>query len=175
MDLKTSENNLKVVTVGRSDNIYPGNFTSNEIKIILQYATGHVINLFSGKSIIGDLRIDFACKEATNNWDVFDFLENSNLIDFDTVILDAPYNKIFADKYQKLGNTPKQFIIFANAKKTTRLFQLIRDKINPKIIIMKSWNYYIPFGYYLLKGFLCYTGGFRKSTLLLIFRKFRGF
>ena len=42
-----------------------------------------------------------------------------------TVIIDAPYNQKFADTYKKLGNTPKQFIIFANTEKTTLLFILL--------------------------------------------------
>jgi len=44
----------------------------------------------------------------------------------------------------------------------------ISNILKPNRIILKSWNYYIPKGYILNKGFLCYAGGYRKSTILLI-------
>ena len=77
-------------------------------------------------------------------------------------------------KYQKLikeeseFKKEEQFLIFANAKKTTKLFELIKEKLNPERIILKSWNYYVPEGYELKKAYLCYAGGYRKPTILLI-------
>ena len=41
----------------------------------------------------------------------------------------------------------------------------------PEIIILKSWNYYLPKGYNLKKVYLCYPGGYRKSTILLILKR----
>ena len=168
--------NMEIITVSNGDNKYPGNFTPKEIKIIKKYSKGsRITNLFSGISIIGDNRVDFSNPKANIKCDVFEWLEllSNGYKNYykQTVIIDAPYNQRFADKYQKIGNTPKQFIIFANAKDTTKLFNLISKKINPRIIILKSWNYYVPKGYKLEKGYLCYPGGYRKSTLLLILRK----
>ena len=95
-------------------------------------------------------------------------------INFDTIIIDAPYNEKFARKYSKYNGDhsfdKEQFIIFANARKTTELFSYIYN-IDPKIIIIKSWNYYIPKGYTLKFGFLCYAGGYRKPTILEILEK----
>jgi hypothetical protein len=162
--------NLEIINVGNGTKEYPGNFTRKEIDIININTEGLVVNLFSGKSNIGYRRIDYAYGNV--KMDVFDYLESCKPIDVkQTIILDAPYNQKFADKYQGLGNTPKQFIIFANTKDTTRLFNLIREKVDPEIIIMKSWNYYIPLGYKLKKGYLCYAGGYRKSTILLILER----
>ena len=161
---------LEIITVGNGSNEYFGNFTKKENKIILENSTGKILNLFSGKSKIGHVRVDFEYGNCT--MDVFDYL--NNIIEmtnyFDTIIIDAPYNKKFGNKYQKIGNTPKQFIIFADTKKTIILWDKIIE-LNPKIIILKSWNYYIPKGYILEKGYLCYAGGYRKSTLLLILHK----
>lgn len=166
---------FKIIKVGNGNNNYPGNFTKKELKIIKRNSIGRIINLFSGNSKIGHFRIDFNNRNATHNQDVFNWLESLTdgfkIFYQQTVIIDAPYNQKFANKYQKLGNTPKQFIIFADTKNTTKLFTLIKEKINPLIIIIKSWNFYEPAGYELLKGFLCYAGGFRKPTLLEILKK----
>jgi hypothetical protein len=158
---------LKLVKVGNGSDEYPGNFTKQEITIINRFKKGKTLNLFSGRSLIGNERIDFSCKEATINQDVFEFLKKNDLY-FDTVILDPPYNSNFARIYEKLGNTPKQFIVFANSDKTAALFDLIEEKVNPKRIIIKSWNYYVPKNFKMLDAFVCYPGGYRKSTILMI-------
>ena len=162
--------NLEIITVGNGNNKYFGNFTAKERNIILKNCTGKILNLFSRKSKIGHTRIDFEFGNCT--MDVFDYLNYITLLKnyFETIIIDAPYNQKFGNKYQKIGNTPKQFIIFANTRQTTILWNKIIE-LNPKIIILKSWNYYIPKGYQLKKGYLCYPGGYRKSTLLLIMSK----
>ena len=159
---------LEVITVGNGSNEYFGNFTRKEITIIKEYIIEYSLNLFSGKSLLGDVRVDYQFGNIKMN--VFEYL-NTCKRSYKTVIIDAPYNKKLAIKYQKLSNTPKQFIIFANTKDTTILFNLITEKIKPEIIILKSWNYYIPKGYRLKKGYLCYAGGFRKSTILLILER----
>jgi hypothetical protein len=163
-------NKIKIICVGNGDSSYPGNFAKKERDLINKNTFGRVLHLFSGRSLIGDVRIDFSTKEATINDDVFNYLVNCEE-KFETVILDPPYNDIFAKKYQKIGNTPNQFIVFANSKKTTELFNLIREKIDPSKIIIKSWNYYVPKGYEDIGSYLCYAGGYRKSTILMICNK----
>ena len=168
---------IEKINVGNGDKKYPGNFTKREKEIILRLIKEHrgkVLHLFSGKSLIGDIRVDYTCKEATHNFNVFDFLrEGKNLRYFNIVIIDPPYNERFALKYQKIGLTGKQFVIFAQASKTTELFTLIREKINPYLLIIKSWNYYLPEGFNEERSnaFLCYAGGYRKSTILMVCRK----
>ncbi len=160
---------LEVIKVGNGTSDYPGNFTNKENEIIGRYMVGNTLHLFSGRSKIGNVRIDFGREEATHGGDVFLWLPTIENY-FRTIIIDAPYNRKFADKYKKITPTSDQFIIFAQTKKTTDLFNhLIRMK--PERIILKSWNYYIVKGYHLLKGFLCYAGGYRKPTLLLIMKK----
>ena len=161
---------MELIKVGNGSSDYPGNFTKKENNIILKNIKGRSLNIFSGNSKIGDIRIDFYNKHTTLNNDVFNYLKYCKYKSFDTIIIDAPYNQRFADKYQKIGNTPKQFIIFANAKKTTELFELVK-KISPQIIILKSWNYYCVAGYNIKKCYVCYPGGYRKSTFLIVMEK----
>ena len=162
--------NIKVINVSNGTSEYPGNFTPQEIDIITRSIKGTCLHLFSGKSLIGDVRVDFSQKEATHNRDVFNYIQEFNGF-VDTILLDPPYNERFAEKYNKLaGFETNQFIIFANASKTTELFnQIIR--INPKRIIIKSWNYYVPKGYTDIGSYLCYAGGYRKPTILMICEK----
>ena len=160
---------MQIITVSNGSSNYPGNFTNEEIKIINENCTGRILNLFSGKSDIGDHRIDFRFGNYKIK-DVFEYLNYATHGEFQTIIIDAPYNQKFADKYRKLGFTRRQFIIFADTKRTTLLFKKIRI-LDPEIIIIKSWNYYIPKGYEVLKSYLCYPGGYRKSTILLILKK----
>ena len=157
---------MEIITVSNGSNEYPGNFTPKEKTIIRYNSTGRVLNLFSGKSLLGDVRVDFSFGNVKE--DVFYYMASVSEY-FDTVILDAPYNKKVADKYQEIGDTPNQFIIFVNSRMTTVLFDYIL-KMRPKIIILKSWNYYVPKGYEVLKSYLCYPGGYRKSTILLILK-----
>ena len=70
---------IDILKVGNGTKDYPGNFTKKEVNIINSFSTGKIINIFSGKSKIGDLRLDFSCKEATNNCDVFEYLEYNDL------------------------------------------------------------------------------------------------
>lgn len=158
--------------VGNGTPNYPGDFTKKEKSLIRSHSKGKILNLFSGISTLGNIRVDYSSKMANINMDVFQFLELFNQ-KFNTVIIDPPYNQRFADKYQKIGNTPKQFIIFASVKQTKRLFSLIEKQINPDILIIKSWNYYLPLGYSEenSQAYLCYAGGYRKSTILMICKR----
>jgi len=161
---------MELIKVGNGTNKYPGNFTKKKLKIIKENLTGMTLHLFSGKSEIGETRVDYV--HGNVKMDVFYYLENSTALHlFKTVIIDAPYNKRFAEKYQKLGNTSKQFIIFANVPQTRQLFNLLEEKVKPEIIILKSWNYYVPANYQLKKLFLCYAGGYRKLTVLEILER----
>ena len=152
---------------GNRKKLYPGDFTKREIDLISKWVKGRSLHIFSGKSNIGDVRVDYSMTEATINMDVFEYLEMAikKKIWFKTIILDPPYNARFAKKYQALGETAKQFIVFANARKTTVLFNLLRE-LAPTYIIMKSWNIY-PFKEMEISEIrLCYAGGYRKPTIL---------
>lgn len=159
---------LKLINVDNGDSSYPGSFAKKEIEIIKHWVNpDKTLHLFSGNSDIGKERVDFANENATVKCDVFDFLRG-NVEKYDYVILDPPYNDKFADKYnKKSGVEYNQFVVFADSKKTSMLFDLICKKVDPKCIIMKSWYYYILNGYEFNDGYICYAGGFRKPTFLL--------
>ena len=159
---------IELITVGNGSKDYVGNFTKKEKEIIMENLRYPVLNLFSGKSDFKSINIDFKYGNVKKK-DVFEFLPIA-LLGYKTIIIDAPYNQKFAKKYQKIGNTPKQFIIFANAKKTTELFNHVR-RLNAEIIILKSWNYYVVKGYSILKLYICYAGGYRKPTFLIIMKR----
>ena len=159
---------MKLIKVGNGSAEYPGNFTKKEIRIIKNKIEGKTLHLFSGKSDIGEVRIDY--KYGNFRVDVIYYLKCVSKNAFQTIIIDAPYNQKFADIYQKLGNTPDQFIIFADTKKTTELFELV-DYLCPDLIILKSWNYYCLPRYEIKESYLCYPGGYRKSTILLIMKR----
>jgi len=163
---------IKLIKIGNGSKDYPGNFTKFEKEIIIENTLDFSLNLFSGNSIIGNIRVDYTSKNATHNCNVFDYLNHCIIfnIKFNTIIIDAPYNDKFGNIYQKIGNTPKQFIIFASTKKTTELFEKI-IKIAPEIIILKSWNYYCLKGYKIKECYVCYPGGYRKSTFLIVMEK----
>ena len=123
---------LVVIHVDNGSDLYPGSFAVLEQKIIKKYLKNPSLHLFSGRSTIGTVRVDFACEEATIHADVFDYLEHCTE-KFNTVILDPPYNEKFAKKYDEIAKSGKrkQFIIFADTKRTTRLFAMIR-KLDPR-------------------------------------------
>jgi len=100
---------LELIKVDNGNNTYPGSFTKKEIEIIENNIFGYCVHLFSGKSKIGNVRVDFDCPEATLNDDVFAFLERNNYGNVDTVILDPPYNEKFGLKYQKLIKEESEF------------------------------------------------------------------
>jgi hypothetical protein len=158
-------NKLNIITIGNNKSNFVGAFVNKEITIIKKWIEPPCLHLFSGSSKIGDTRIDISHENATHNMDVFDFLE-TNQDDFKTILLDPVYNK----KHEKIYNTHGQiftsFSMFANTPKTSLLWKLI-SKLRPEKIILKSWYYYIPRNYDFEEGYLCYPGGYRKSTILL--------
>ena len=168
-DREDEEKSITLLRVSNGDSKYPGNFTIEEEKIINNNIIRPCLHLFSGSSDIGGHRVDFSNPRANIHEDVFDFLRE-DLGPVRSIIIDAPYNKRFADEYQKIGNTEEQFIIFANATKTTILFDRI-DRIDPEIIILKSWNYYCLKRYRIKKCYVCYAGGYRKPTFLIIMKR----
>lgn len=169
---------MKIITVGNSGaEDYPGNFTKEEDELIKANMIGKVLHLFSGRSLIGDIRVDFSQEEATIKSDVFEYLRTHQNEQVDTIVLDPPYNDRFADKYDKANKSgnkhqQKQFVIFANSRETTELFQLMAG-LKPKRIIMKSWQYYnfSTYGYTDIGSYICYAGGYRKPTFLMICEK----
>ena len=79
---------------------YPGAFTptvEKDIKLMLQAIRAKkrkridVLHLFSGVSLLGEVRVDLARPEATNRQDVLQFVKQDKNT-WDAVILDPPYD-----------------------------------------------------------------------------------
>lgn len=109
---------FEITGLGRNYAGYPGAFPTAVIKIINQTVYGRVLNLFSGVSYIGDVRVDLLRPEATDNIDVFDFIKKDTRI-WDFVILDPPYAiksapeklKIYGSIKPFTGNKPYQHLM----------------------------------------------------------------
>ncbi len=174
LDIHKTNQPLIIHTVGNGSPKYPGDFTPKEIKIMSYFTKGkNSLHLFSGRSSIGNVRIDYSCDEATTKADVFNWLKAHSNDHYDVVILDPPYNNKFGKKYRELGKTPEQFIVFEHSRKTSELFTYISKYIQPKIIIIKSWNYFVPRGYEDIGSYCGYAGAYRKPTFLMITRRKR--
>lgn len=90
----------EVIKVGCSVD-YQGGFRAPLDKIIERTAEkiGHpILHLYSGRSKIGDERIDLATKEATINTDVGEYLKQKPKQRWRLVLLDPPYAIQSADK-----------------------------------------------------------------------------
>lgn len=108
---------IEACGLGRNYHSYPGSFTNKVRRIILDTVKGSVLHLFSGVSEIGDVRVDLTRPEATDNVDVFAFINNPHdhrIWDF--VIADPPYAiksapdklKVYGDMRPFTGNIPFQ-------------------------------------------------------------------
>lgn len=98
----------EVTGMGFNTTGYAGAFTPtiNKIikEIIFDLKSPNVLNLFSGVSKIGNVRIDIERPEATLRMDVLDFIRN-NGEHWDLVILDPPYEIKRKKKLEQYGKT----------------------------------------------------------------------
>lgn len=92
---------------------YRGGFPLNIQRIISELvSTGRpVLHLYSGRSDIGDVRVDLECPEATHNMTVEEFIKTDRTV-WEWVILDPPYKikrieflKDYADARPLTGNS----------------------------------------------------------------------
>jgi len=81
---------VEITGLGMNRTGYPGAFTPTVDRIINQTIYGKVLNLFSGVSKIGDVRVDIERLEATHRKHVLTFIEQDTRY-WDFIILDPPY------------------------------------------------------------------------------------
>jgi hypothetical protein len=99
---------IEACGLGYNTTGYPGAFTDPVNKIIKNTISGRVLNLFSGVSLIGDVRVDLLRPEATHNCDVFDFIKNNTEV-WNFVIADPPYAIKSAPHKLKIYGSTKPF------------------------------------------------------------------
>jgi len=76
--------------MGFNNSGYPGAFTKPVQNIIKSLISSPTLNLYSGSSRIGDVRVDIEHSNATDNLDVDEFIKADSR-DWNWVILDPPY------------------------------------------------------------------------------------
>jgi len=87
---------LETIGMGTNNTGYPGAFPVAIQSLICGLTFGKVLHLFSGSSRIGDVRVDIEHKNATENCDIREFIENDGAY-YNWVVLDPPYAIIRAE------------------------------------------------------------------------------
>lgn len=158
-----------------------GGFHRKEEQLIRKYVKVPCLHLFSGSSLIGDMRVDWSHPHATHYGDLFEFLEQNleELLQrgFKTVIYDPPYSERQADKYGRRYNIPpEKRYWYTNLQpmnvKTRQLHKAI-EAIHPDIIITRGWRSQ-PWrlrGYQIIDELLVDWGRKRTFTLLQVFKR----
>lgn len=83
----------EVKFMGYNKHGYPGAFPNKVEEVIVKVVKTPCLHLFSGCSLIGDLRVDIERPEATHRMDVFKFLETKEAQkEWLWCLLDPPYN-----------------------------------------------------------------------------------
>ena len=90
-DLSEELIEVKPEFMGFNNTGYPGAFPPRVESRIRAIAESPCLHLFSGRSKIGDVRVDFDRPEATRNVDVLEFLKTEKR-DWKFVIADPPYD-----------------------------------------------------------------------------------
>jgi hypothetical protein len=91
---------VETLPLGINNTGYPGAFTSNVEAVIKSVIYGRILHLYSGRSLIGDVRVDLKCPEATHNITIEEFITNDNS-NYDWLILDPPYEIAHKDKLRE--------------------------------------------------------------------------
>jgi hypothetical protein len=142
-------------------NKYPGAFPIEVDRIIRQIANGSILHLYSGTSLIGDVRIDIKHPNATLNCDVEDFVKGDNR-DWDFVILDPPYQITRTDA--KLNSYGIKGSISANVDRR-RLIKNYLQKHTDNILWLDQCAPMIK-GFYRKKLWLVLPGAFKTVRVL---------
>jgi len=81
---------FEVLGMGMHNGNYAGAFTTPVRSLISSMVSGNILHLYSGSSLLGNVRIDVEHPNATCNMRVEDFISLDNR-NWDWLILDPPY------------------------------------------------------------------------------------
>lgn len=81
---------FEVLGMGMNTSGYPGAFTKTVQSIIKSVIYGKVLHLYSGSSLIGDVRVDISHPNSNLKLNVDDFIRD-NKDYWDWILLDPPY------------------------------------------------------------------------------------
>lgn len=157
-------------------NDWIGGFSPLEQKIIHKYTKPPILHLFSGNSLIGDIRIDInPNSKCTEIKDVFEYIKDCNE-SFNTILLDPIYSsanrvKFWREVYNEHNpKLYKKIYVFPyDTRRTKKLWDFFEKKYPLKIIIKSLGFYTIP-NYKLLQGFCLYPGAFKPNRSLAIYQ-----
>ena len=102
---------------------YVGAFPPAVERRVGQIAEHPLLHLFSGRSRLGDVRVDLERPEATINCDVLEFVRNHNA-DYKFVIADPPYELYNAD--EKLRQYASKVAVSASIPLRTAIEEYLR-------------------------------------------------
>lgn len=114
---------FEVLGMGMNNSDYPGAFTEPVKQIIKSVIYGKVLNLYSGSSFIGDVRVDINHPNANYKLNVDDFIKGDKE-HWDWVILDPPYQITRTDV--KLSSYGIKGAISANVDRRRAISQYLQ-------------------------------------------------
>ena len=175
MKVECMENGVLTVveTAHWGNGLVHGGFTKTENKIVWKYGNdpSHrpVLHLFSGASLVGDVRVDINEETpATHHEEVLEFLKKQKNESFAVVIADPPYNLKNMKRYRA-----KTWVVGADVRRTSLLKREINRVLKPGgVVIFKHWFDFAPGKKYeLVAQVITKYGGYRRITILTVYKK----
>ncbi len=152
---------LEAITGNVLTSKYPGAFAIEVDRVIRQTISGSVLHLYSGSSLLGDLRIDIEHPNANEKCDVEDFARRDTR-SWDFVILDPPYQITRTDA--KLNGYGIKGAISANVDRR-RLIKEYLQRHTDNVLWLDQCAPMIK-GFYRKKLWLVLPGAFKNVRVL---------
>jgi hypothetical protein len=152
---------IEAIGMGTNNKDYPGAFPPAIHSLISSLVTENTLNLFSGSSLIGSVRVDIEHPNANVNCDIRDFIKTDNS-HYDWIILDPPYAIIRADT--KLATYGRAKAISSDVVFRRQLKQYLQ--IHTDNILWLDFCAPIVKGFYRKKLWLVLPGGFHTVRVL---------
>lgn len=157
---------IEAITGNVLVNEYPGAFAIEVDRVIRQTVKDSVLHLYSGTSLIGDVRIDIEHPNATVNCDVEDFIRADERC-WNYVILDPPYQITRTDA--KLNGYGIKGAVSANVDRR-RLIKGYLQKHTENVLWLDQCAPMIK-GFYRKKLWLVLPGAFKNVRVLSWLKK----
>lgn len=146
-------------TVMQSD--YEGAFPQSVHDVIKGVIGGKVVSLYSGSSLLGDVRVDIEHKNATVNCDVEEFVKD-DVRDWDFVILDPPYQITRTDA--KLNSYGIKGAVSANVDRRRLLKRYFQEHADNVLWLDQCAPIFT--GFCRVKLWLVLTGSYKNVRVL---------
>jgi hypothetical protein len=131
---------------------YDGQFPVLVENLIKRYAESPSLHFFSGASRIGDERIDMAHPNATQNVNVFDFIQRDSR-QWKTVILDPPYQILHPER--KKGDYAIKVALSSSNPLRNRMVEYLQG--HAENVFWFDYNSPLPQGFKRERVWMCIT------------------